>query len=137
VGSCDPVSSRTFHLLSAASATQVWAALTCPTLNPRFLHGLSAQGPWETDADLHFTSAHGVELTGRVLWSEAPYKLSLTIEDEASGTCTYLTWELREGCSGTVVRLRVEEGNACPTDQEELEDTWLPALAALEAVLQG
>jgi uncharacterized protein YndB with AHSA1/START domain len=137
VSSCDPVSTRTFHLLSRATPQQVWAALTCPVASARFLHGLSARGSWDTDGTLLFTSAHGPVLTGRVLWSDPPHKLSLTIEDEASGTCTYLTWGLREGCGGTVVRLRVEEGHATPSDDEELEDAWLPALRALEAVLQG
>jgi uncharacterized protein YndB with AHSA1/START domain len=133
----DPVSTRTFHLLSCAPPEQVWAALTCPALSPRFLHGLSAQGCWETDGLLTFTAAQGMALTGQVLWAEPPHRLSLTMEDEASGTCTYLTWDLRPGCGGTVVRLRVEESHACPTDDQELEDTWLPALQALEAVLQG
>lgn len=128
--------SRTFHLLSAATPTQVWGALTCPVLSPRYLHGLSAQGSWETDSEVLFTSAHGVELRGRVLWSEPPTRLSLTIEDSGDA-CTYLTWELREACGGTVVRLRVEESVAGATDEEELEEAWLPALAALEAVLQG
>jgi uncharacterized protein YndB with AHSA1/START domain len=136
VASRDPISSRTFHLLSCATPEHVWAALTCPVLSPRFLHGLSAQGSWQTDTDLVFTSDQGVTLTGRVLWSEPPHRLSLTIEDSC-GACTYLTWELREGCGRTVVRLRVEESHASPTDEEELEDTWLPALAALESVLQG
>ena len=134
--SSDPVSTRTFHLLSSVSPEQVWAALTCPSLSPRFLHGLSARGSWTAGSALTFTSAHGT-LTGCVLFSAPPYTLSLTIEDEASGTCTYLTWELRSTCAGTVVRLRVEEADAGPADDDAIDDTWLPALRALEAVLQG
>jgi uncharacterized protein YndB with AHSA1/START domain len=136
VSSCDPVCSRTFHLLSVATPTQVWGALTCPVLSPRYLHGLSVQGSWQTDTDVLYAGAHGVELRGRVLWSEPPKRLSLTIED-SSGVCTYLTWELREGCGGTVVRLHVEESVLGASDEEELEDTWLPSLAALERALQG
>lgn len=126
----------TFCLQSSATPEQVWSALTCPTLSPRFLHGFSAQGCWETDGQLRFTSALGLELSGHVLWSEPPHKLSLTIEDEGSGTCTYLTWQLRASSCGTVVRLCVEECDAAPSDAEELEDSWLPALAGLESVLQ-
>lgn len=133
----DPVLTRTFHLLSCATPAQVWRAITCPELSRRFLHGLSVVGSWETDSSLRFRSEQGLELTGRVLWSEPPCKLSLTIEDEGSGTCTYLTWELREGYCGTVVRLGVAEGCAGEGDEEQLEDAWLPALATLEAVLQG
>jgi uncharacterized protein YndB with AHSA1/START domain len=131
------LSTRTFHLLTGAPPEQIWAALTCPTLSPRFLHGLSAQGCWQAGGALLFTSPHGLALTGQVLFSEPPYKLSWTIEDEASGTCTYLTWDLRTTRDGTVVRLRVDEDHAGPADDEELEDAWLPALAALEAVLQN
>ncbi|MGB8651249.1 MAG: SRPBCC domain-containing protein [Mycobacteriales bacterium] len=138
----DPVSSRTFHLLTQARPEQVWATLTCPTLSTQFLHGLSAESTWVTDSPVHLTSPQGWQLTGRVLWSEPPVRLSLTIEDSQQA-CTYLTWELRRvggascGSSGTVVRLRVEESPAGTTDDEELEDAWLPALAALETVLRS
>jgi uncharacterized protein YndB with AHSA1/START domain len=137
VASCDPVSTRTFHLLSCAPAEQVWAALTCPALSGRFLHGLRVDGGWEQGSPLRFTSEQGVALSGRVLWAAPPYKLSLTIEDDGCDSCTYLTWELREGPSGTVVRLTVEEGHAGPSDDHELEDVWLPTLKALETLLQG
>ena len=131
----DPVASRTFHLLSAAPPEHVWSALTCPELTRRYL-GLSVDGSWETDTALVFTDPYGGQVTGQVLWAEPPSRLSVTIEDP-SGACTYLTWELRAACGGTVVRLRVEESFGDSTDDEALEDTWLPALAALEAVLQG
>jgi uncharacterized protein YndB with AHSA1/START domain len=131
------VSTRTFHLLTGASPEQVWDAVTCPSLSPQFLHGLSAQGCWKAGGALLFTSPLGPVLTGQVLFSEPPYKLSWTIEDQGSGTCTYLTWDLRTNFAGTVVRLRVEEGDAGSADDEELEDAWLPAMAALEAVLQA
>jgi uncharacterized protein YndB with AHSA1/START domain len=137
VARSDPVSTRTFHLLSCAPPDPVWAALTCPALSGRFLHGLQVDGSWEQGGGLRFTSEQGFELSGRVLWADPPYKLSLTIEDEGCDSCTYLTWELREGASGTVVRLTVQEGPAGPTDDEELEDVWLPTLKALEALLLG
>jgi hypothetical protein len=129
------MSSRTFHLLSCAKPNQVWGTLTCPTLSPRFLHGLSAQSCWTTGAPLTFTH-RGLELTGQVLYAEEPTQLSLTIEDP-SGCCTYLTWHLRAACAGTVIRLTVEEPGGEPENLEQLEDTWLPALRALEQVLQG
>jgi uncharacterized protein YndB with AHSA1/START domain len=132
----DPVTTRTFHLLTSASPGDVWKVLTCPVRSPRFLHGLAVSGTWTTGSTLALTSDHGLLLTGRVLFSQRPYKLSWTMEDECSGTCTYLTWELRPSQNGTVVRLRVEESDACATDEEDLEDAWLPSLAALEDLLQ-
>jgi uncharacterized protein YndB with AHSA1/START domain len=132
----DPVSSRTFHLLSCAKPHQVWDALTCPTLSPRFLHGLSAESCWTTGAALTYACEQGIELTGQVLFAEEPTHLSITIEDP-SGCCTYLTWHLRAACAGTVIRLTVEEPGGRPEDLEQLEDAWLPALQALEAVLLG
>jgi hypothetical protein len=130
------VSSRTFHLLSCAKPHQVWGALTCPTLSPRFLHGLRADSCWTTGAPLTYTSAAGITLAGQVLYSAPPTHLSVTIEDP-SGCCTYLTWQLRAACAGTVIRLTVEEPGGEPDDLEQIEDAWLPALQALEAVLQG
>jgi uncharacterized protein YndB with AHSA1/START domain len=129
----DPITTRTFHLLSCATPRQVWEALTSPELSPRFLHGLTARSCWRTGSDVALTSALDLDLTGRVLYSEAPRRLTWTIEDPSS--CTYLTWDLRPARVGTVVRLTVEESDA--SDDEDLEDTWLPALAALEQVLQG
>lgn len=134
---CDPVSTRTFHLLSGVTPARVWEALTCPELSPRFLHGLTARSCWTTGEAIELSSEHGLPLAGSVLFSHRPYQLSWTIEDSGSGTCTYLTWHLREAPHGTVVRLTVEESNACRSDVEDLEDAWLPALAALDQVLQG
>jgi hypothetical protein len=128
------VSSRAFHLLSCAKPHQVWGALTCPTLSRRFLHGLSAQSSWTTGAPLLLTS-DDASLHGHVLWSDPPRLLSLAIED-ASGCCTYLSWQLRAACAGTVICLTVDEPGGEPEDLEQLEDTWLPALHALEAALQ-
>jgi uncharacterized protein YndB with AHSA1/START domain len=135
-GCDDPVSSRTFHLLSCAKPQQVWEALTCPLLSPRFLHGFSVESCWTTGAPLTLTPADGPSLTGQVLHSHEPTLLSLTIEDPC-GSCTYLTWQLRAACAGTVIRLTVEELGGEPEDLEQLEDAWLPALRALEHVLQG
>ena len=58
-------------------------------------------------------------------------------ESRLDTTCTYLTWDLRAAPDGTVVRLTVEESDARSCNDEDLEDAWLPALAALERVLQG
>ncbi len=130
----DPISSRTFHLLSVGTPGQIWDALTSSELSPRFLHGLTVRGIWSTGGALELTCSHGITLHGRVLFSQRPDKLSWTIED---GGCTYLTWELRESPAGTVVRLTVEEPDSCASDDQEFEDAWLPALRALEAVLSG
>ena len=90
----------------------------------------------DTGAPLTYTSAAGITLGGQVLYSQPPTHLSVTIEDP-SGCCTYLTWHLRAACAGTVIRLTVEEPGGEPEDLEQLEDAWLPALQALEDVLQG
>ena len=131
----DPITSRSFHLLSCATPRQVWEALTSPELSPRFLHGLAARSDWATGSCIELTSPHELGLTGHVLYSRAAVRLTWTIEDLAS--CTYLTWELRAALNGTVVRLTVEEADAHASNDEDLEDAWLPALAALEQVLQG
>jgi uncharacterized protein YndB with AHSA1/START domain len=74
-------------------------------------------------------------IPGQVLRADPPYRLSLTVED-GSGTCTYLTWHVREGAEGTVVRLDVAESDPTSSAESDLEVVWLPVLERLGQVLR-
>jgi hypothetical protein len=59
----------------------------------------------------------------------------VTVED-LSGACTYLTWQMREGDDGTVVRLDVAESDVGIGSELEMEDVWLPVLQRLGDLLR-
>jgi uncharacterized protein YndB with AHSA1/START domain len=129
----DPVLTQTFRLLTPASPERVWGALTCPATAAAYLHGLSPRTCWSNGAPVEWRSAGVATIPGQVLHADPPYRLSVTVED-GSGTCTYLTWQVRATEEGTVVRLDVEESPGAGSDVE-LEDVWLPVLTRLGAIL--
>jgi uncharacterized protein YndB with AHSA1/START domain len=135
VGHDDVLRSATFRLLTSAPPEVVWGCLLCPTRTPRYLHGLAVTACWEAGQQVALT-AGGCALTGEVLHVRPLERLSLTVED-ASGSCTYLTWTLRRHESGgTVVRLQVEECDSASTSEDDLEDAWLPVLDRLGTLLR-
>jgi uncharacterized protein YndB with AHSA1/START domain len=131
----DPVLTQTFRLLTPAAPERVWGVLTCPEAAPTFLHGLSPRTCWSSGADVAWLSAGVAAIPGQVLYADPPYRLSVTVED-GSGTCTYLTWQVRAGDDGTIVRLDVEESDATGGNAAELEDVWLPVLQRLAELLR-
>jgi uncharacterized protein YndB with AHSA1/START domain len=131
----DPVLTQTFRLLTPASPERVWGALTCPDTAPTYLHGLRPHTCWTPGASVEWEYAGSARIPGQVLYADPPYLLSVTVED-ASGTCTYLTWHVRTGAEGTVVRLDVEEAPGAADAEVELEDVWLPVLQRLADLLR-
>lgn len=128
----DPVSTRTFRLLTPAPPERVWASLTCPRQSPQYLHGLAVYAEWAPGARVVLQAPACPPLQGSVLHVDAPHLLSYTVED--AGTCTYLTWSLRATDRGTVVRLQVEEAGAASASGE-LDEVWLPVLDRLAGLL--
>jgi uncharacterized protein YndB with AHSA1/START domain len=135
VSSSDPVLTQTFRLLTAAGPERVWSLLTCPEAAPAYLHGLSPRTCWSSGAPVEWQSPGVGAIPGQVLHADPPYRLSLTVED-GSGTCTYLTWQVRAGDEGTVIRLDVAESDAGAGSDTELEDVWLPVLQRLGELLR-
>ena len=131
----DPVLTQTFRLLTPAGPGRVWGTLTCPKTAPAYLHGLSPRTCWSAGAPVEWVSDGSADLPGQVLYAEPPYRLSVTVED-GSGTCTYLTWQVRPTDDGTVVRLDVEESPIGASTEAELEDVWLPVLQRLAELLR-
>jgi hypothetical protein len=60
--------------------------------------------------------------------------LSYVLHSAPEGLPVYLTWQVRPCSGGSAVQLRVDE-TECPDSDEEAEDTWLPVLATLQALL--
>ncbi|MDX6198721.1 MAG: Activator of Hsp90 ATPase 1-like protein [Actinomycetota bacterium] len=131
----DPVSTQTFRLLTPAPPQRVWGVLTCPQTAPTYLHGLSPRTCWSPGASVAWQAPGVPVIPGQVLHADPPYRLSVTVED-SSGTCTYLTWRLRQTDHGTVVRLDVEEAQASAGSADELEEVWLPVLQRLGDLLR-
>ena len=133
----DPVLSQTFRLLTDASPERVWGALTCPDAAPRYLYGLSPRTCWSAGAAVEWRAAgaRAPVIPGQVLHADPPYRLSVTVED-SSNACTYLTWHVRAGEDGTVVRLVVDECDPGAEAETDLEDVWLPVIARLAELLE-
>lgn len=132
----DPVTTQSFRLLTPAARPEVWACLTCPVRSPRFLHGLALTACWTPGSPVVLQAPGWPPLGGQVLHVEPGRRLSLTVEDRDSGTCTYLTWGLRDTGTGTVIRLDIDECADRMATADDLEDIWLPVLARLGQVLQ-
>ena len=125
---------HSFHLLTAATPDRVWGALTCPETASTFLHGLSPRTCWSNGASVEWHSPVAA-IPGQVLHADPPYRLSVTVED-SSGTCTYLTWQVRAADDGTVIRLDVAEAPGAGSELD-LEDVWLPVLQRLGELLRA
>jgi len=135
-----PLTSHQFALTTAAAPAAVWAALTDGDLTRRYLHGLAAHSDWAPGAPLTLRSGggssgpHGAgRLTGQVLRAEPPRQLSYLLQSGPDDPATFLTWQLRTGAGGTTLRLQVDEIEG--SSEDDAEDTWLPVLAALRALL--
>ena len=135
-----PLTSHQFALTTAAAPAAVWTALTDGDLTRRYLHGLAAHSTWSPGAPLTLRSGGGPErppaarrLTGQVLRAEPPRQLSYLLRSGPDDPPTFLTWQLRTTPCGTTLRLQVDEIEG--SREDDAEDTWLPVLAALHALL--
>lgn len=128
----DPVGSAVFRVATPACPTSVWAALTCAATTPRWLYGMSLSSRWTAGSPLlGWLSPEAPAVSGTVLFADAPERLTYSLDDPSGGV-TFVAWQVREAAGGSVVRLTVEEPGAT---EDELEDVWLPVLAALGEVL--
>ena len=132
----DGIATQLFRFATRAHPTQVWAALTRPELSARYLYGLAAESGWRPGEAVTFTGP-AVVLSGEVLASEEPRRLSYTVRADAGQPATYVTWEILGAGAGSVVRLYVDEPGE-PADlgtASDVESAWLHVVADLESVL--
>ena len=119
-----------FRVATASCPQRIWAVLT----NPAGLYGVAMASTWEPGATVSLSSVAAPCLPGRVIHSSPPERLSFVVEDP-SGESTYVTWELRGGAAGAVVRLYVDE--TTPSADEDAEDVWLPILGRLTDLVRA
>jgi len=124
--------SHRFSFLSASPQDRVWAALTCPEASAQYLHGMSLESAWVPGAPVHLCTPAGHRARGEVIRADRPRSLSFALE-QGTAPCRIIAWELRAHPEGTVVRLTIDDVDGdC---DEEVEDVWLPVVAALQGVL--
>jgi uncharacterized protein YndB with AHSA1/START domain len=134
-----PISPQTAHqfaVITTAAPAPVWTALTDGDQTHRYLHGLTAQSTWSPGAPLTLRAGAGpaAQLTGQVLRADPPQRLSYLLRSGPGDPATFLTWQLRAITGGTTLRLQVDDMDGSSDD--DAEDTWLPVLAALRALLE-
>ena len=130
-----PAPARQFACFTPVAPSAVWAALTATDQRSGYLYGWAACSSWESDAPVHFGTSDGYSLIGRVLHAEAPRRLSFVLQASADDPSVYLTWQLRQTAGGCVVRLQIDEVDDYASDDDEIENIWLPVLASLQALL--
>lgn len=118
----------------------VWAALTDGDLTRRYLHGLAAHSTWSPGAPLTLRSGSGPgtppaagQLTGQVVRAEPPRQLSYLLRSGPHDPPTFLTWQLR--AVPVAPRSDCRPTSSRGSSDDAAEDTWLPVLAALHALL--
>ena len=128
-----------FQCFTAAGPARVWAALTGTEETSTYLHGLAARSSWQADAPILFetdqssTTIHSA-LIGRVLHVRPHCQLSYCVQSGPEDPPLYLTWQIRPCQGGSAIRLQIDEMEYADSD-EEAENTWLPILASLQALL--
>jgi uncharacterized protein YndB with AHSA1/START domain len=129
---------RQFTCATNADPAVVWAALTEPDLTRRYLYGLAAHSCWKTDAPIEFRH-ESLVLQGHVMRVDPNCRLSYCLSAGPDDPTTYLTWQIRTCPVGSTIRLQIDETNpfepGAPEDEEDMEDIWLPVLAALQLLL--
>jgi uncharacterized protein YndB with AHSA1/START domain len=134
-----PIGTQSFQCFTAAGPARVWAALTGAQETSRYLHGLGAHSSWQADAAILFRTnqsptATDSSLIGRVLHVTPLCQLSYSVQSGPEDPPVYLTWQIRP-CQGvSAIRLQIDEMEYADSD-EETENTWLPILASLQALL--
>jgi uncharacterized protein YndB with AHSA1/START domain len=128
-----------FRCFTAAGPARVWAALTGARQTSRFLYGLATHSSWLEDAPIRFKTAQSQtaghsSLTGRVLYAQPLCRLSYLLQSGPEDPPVYLTWQVRPCPGGSVIGLQIDEVEFADND-EDAENTWLPVLAALQALL--
>jgi hypothetical protein len=83
------------------------------------------------DAAITAVAGSHTRLTGHVLCARPGERLSYLLQAEPADPPTYLTWLIRPNPSACTITLVVDKLDTRDTT-EDIEDIWLPALAALQ-----
>jgi len=128
-----PVRSHRFTFTTVAAASQVWASLTNSEDSRHYLFGIDLISDWVPGTSIELRGPEGVSMTGQELSVEHDTRLTYAIE-QGLGPCRFITWDPCQRSAGTVVQLTVDELDGdC---EDEVADGWLPALVALQSLLE-
>ena len=125
---------HTFAAYSGADPEMVWAALTDADRNGAVLYGLAAHSSWVPQDPIDFRRADGAQVLGQVLCARPHERLSYVMHAGPEDPPTYLTWLIRPTAHGCTIRLQIDEIDTVDS-VEDAEDIWLPALAALQRLV--
>jgi uncharacterized protein YndB with AHSA1/START domain len=134
--------------LVTADAERVWDALTATKTPLSYFHGMTITSDWQPGSTITMRQEDelgqggtrkfwDVAISGEVLAADPPHRLSYTLGECQSDPTVYVTWELRSGDGLTIVRLNIDEPDAYPDSEDELDIVWLPILSALAEKLSN
>ena len=121
-----------FAFFTAAAPDRVWNALTDPTQTRAYLYGLALMSDWIPGSPIVATFQDRPALHGEVLCAQPHHRLSYLIRTPEA-PAIYVTWLLRVAAGGTICSLQIDETDT--SEPTEIEDIWLPVLAALQQVV--
>ncbi|MFJ5381372.1 SRPBCC family protein [Cupriavidus sp. CER94] len=128
----------------AATAEQVWQALTDPVLSVKYFFGRRVESDWQVGSPFVLRMDDGkVDSQGVVLAAEPPYRLSVTWRVEWLEAFRQLpevvvTWQI-DALGDQAVRLTVSERHQEPVDEQILQggrNGWPLILAGLKTLLE-
>lgn len=128
--------------LVTADAQRVWDALTATKTPLSYFHDMKVTSDWQPGSTITMRREDelgqgatrkfwDVAIHGEVLAADPPHRLSYTLGERQSDPTVYVTWELRSGDGLTIVRLYIDEPDANPDSEDDLDIIWLPILSAL------
>jgi hypothetical protein len=127
--------SELFRIITQASVQRVWETLTTTGEGVDYLYGLTIQSVWRAGSTVTAGLPAGPQLVGEVLQANRPRLLSYNLGDTAGEPSVYVTWEVDAGPDATIVRLYLDEVQ--PSSSADIEQAWLPVVAALEHRLRS
>ncbi len=123
-----------FQFGSTGCPEQVWSVLTTPESTRRFLFGVSLESTWELGSPITGWLERTPVMRGEVLFAEYPTRLSYLLAAGPEQPDTFVTWEVREGGTGAIVRFTVDEVD---TGGDKVKALWQPVVTILQALLSA
>ena len=123
-----------FCFFTDATPVRVWHALTQPGHTRTYLEGMALRSDWVVGSAIVASFRGELTQLGEVLCVQAHTRLSYVIRPPAA-SAVYLTWLIRRRVDGCICSLQIDETEA--SDRPELEDVWLPIMAALQRTIDA
>lgn len=129
---------RTFAVYVAASANQVWQALTDPRLTRGFYFGLAVESDWQAGSAITYQGPGPARLVGEIVHVEPGRRLVhslLPSVDVPEGAESWVTWELSSSEPG-VCRVSLTHDDFEPSGDPEQDEAWLRLVSNLKTLIE-